>query len=120
VINEQGTTPLFGAVWTGKRSIASFLLEHGKIEIIIQKITCVGADINLSKAGGWKPIHAATYNSFEKLTKFLIEKAAQLSEPCMDTKNYTPLRRLNIKRKLTFRHCYFYSKSKLETSQDAH
>lgn len=30
-LNDQGTTPLFHAVSEGKRSIADFLVEHGKI-----------------------------------------------------------------------------------------
>ncbi len=77
-MNEQGTTPLFHAVWAGKRSIAQYLAEHG-------------ADINLSKEGGWKPIHASTYNAFEKMTTYLVEHKAALSAPCTDIKDYSPL-----------------------------
>ena len=50
-----------------------------------------GADINLSGPHSWKPIHAATYNEFKKLTEMLAEKGANLSAQCRDIKNYSPL-----------------------------
>jgi len=78
ISNEQGTTPLFAAVSTGRKGIAEFLIDKG-------------ADVDLGKEGGWKPIHAATYNEFEKLTTLLVEKGAALSPPCEEIKGYTPL-----------------------------
>lgn len=78
MLNEQGTTPIFHAVSAGRRSITEYLVEKG-------------ADVDLSKEGGWKPIHAATYNEFEKLTNFLVDKGADLSSPCKDIQGYTPL-----------------------------
>lgn len=56
-----------------------------------QNLIIVGADVDLSKEGGWKPIHAACYNEFEKLTTFLVEHGASLSGPCKDIKGYTAL-----------------------------
>lgn len=41
--------------------------------------------------GGWKPIHAAVYNEFPKLTQLLVEKGADLSPQCQELKKYTPL-----------------------------
>jgi len=80
VCNQQGTTPLFHAVSSGKRAIAEFLVSKD-------------ADVDLSEPAkdGWKPIHAAAYNEFNKLTHFLVEKQAQLSPPCKAIRGYTPL-----------------------------
>ncbi len=51
----------------------------------------LGADVDQSKEGGWKPIHAACYNEFIKLTNYLVEHGASLSAPCKDIKGYSPL-----------------------------
>lgn len=51
----------------------------------------LGADVDLSKDNGWKPIHAACYNEFEKLTQFLVNHGASLSAQCKEINNYTPL-----------------------------
>lgn len=79
VLNNQGTTPLFHAVSAGRRTIASYLVEKKN------------ADINLSAEGGWKPVHAACYNEFVKLTTFLVKHNADLDSPCKEIRGYSPL-----------------------------
>lgn len=94
VLNEQGTSPLFHSVSAGRRTVADFLVDRGitlSWRFLCSRIT-LGADVDLTKdEGGWRPIHAACYNEFEKLTNFLIEHGAGLSYPCKDIKGYTPL-----------------------------
>lgn len=81
VVNAQGTTPLFHATIGGKRKIVDYLVQRN-------------ADINLSSPGGWKPIHASCYMEFPKLTTFLVNNKALLSEGCSEIDNYTPLHML--------------------------
>ena len=50
-----------------------------------------GGDVNYSKAGGWKPIHVSAYNVFEKLTRFLVDRGANVDSVCEEIKNYAPL-----------------------------
>lgn len=50
-----------------------------------------GADTELSRKRGWKPIHAACYGEFEDLLKLLVEYGASLSSRNADIRNYTPL-----------------------------
>jgi ankyrin repeat protein len=45
----------------------------------------------LSGPHAWKPIHAATYNEFKKMTELLTERGANLSAQCKVLKNYSPL-----------------------------
>lgn len=45
----------------------------------------------MSAPNGWKPIHAACYNEFEKIIHILVENKARLNDPCGDIRNYSPL-----------------------------
>jgi len=81
VLNQQGTTPIFHATIGGRRKIVDYLFNNG-------------ADINLSSQGGWKPIHASCYMEFPKLTTFLVNNRASLSDGCAEVDSYSPLHML--------------------------
>jgi len=78
VQNIQGTTPLFHACQAGSKRIVQFLIEHG-------------ADPNLGREGGWKPIHITIAKAFPRLCRLLAESGANVRAVCEEAKSYDPL-----------------------------
>jgi ankyrin repeat protein len=67
VLNKQGTTPLYHAVTANKKQVVAFLLKHG-------------ADVNLGKKGGWKPLHSACRKVGADIVRLLVEYNAEIDE----------------------------------------
>eukprot|EP01132_Coremiostelium_polycephalum_P002243 gene2243-2765_t len=77
--NSQGTTPLFHSCSQGHLDLVKMLISHG-------------ADPELSRPGGWKPIHIACYNENDDITRYLIEEVG-VDLNCTNTeiKDYAPI-----------------------------
>jgi len=76
--SKQGTTPLFHAASSGRKSLVEYLIK-------------LGADKELSKERGWKPIHIACYNDHYRVARLLVENGVDLNCVNDEIKGYTPL-----------------------------
>jgi len=77
--NIQGTTPFFHACSSGHLNLVKYLLSNG-------------ADPELSKPNGWKPIHIACYNENDHIVKYLIEETnVDLNCTNNEIKGYAPI-----------------------------
>ncbi|EFA85252.1 hypothetical protein PPL_02252 [Heterostelium album PN500] len=76
--DSQGTTPLYHSCAFGSLELTKYLLE--------QK-----ADPELSKPGGWKPIHIACYNENDAITRHLVDESVDLNAGNNEIKGYAPI-----------------------------
>eukprot|EP01133_Synstelium_polycarpum_P016975 gene16975-20200_t len=76
--DAQGTTPLYHCCSAGQLELVKLLLGRG-------------ANPELSKPGGWKPIHIACYNENDPVTRYLVDHGVNLNCGNDEIKGYAPI-----------------------------
>jgi ankyrin repeat protein len=88
---EDNVTPLMVAATVGARSFTNLAGDQGKRALEALKLTVeLGGDVNAAdKVLGWTALHGAASSGSEDITKFLIEKGANVN--ARDKDGHTPL-----------------------------
>lgn len=108
--SSQGFSPLYHAVWAGRRRMVEYLLNHGA-KVALQRTTAplaaaienrdlemvrllldAGADPNCDETHRKHcPIHLASYSNIPPIVELLVDRGARVNEATLADRRATPL-----------------------------